>query len=195
MVCKAETRNEERAGASRKAAEDADENQISSPVFSWKLDLFFLYNCQPDSRISSTWPEPALRFGAGISVAPVRLAFPGPRWLLRAAQEHVCGAGHSVLRGQGPGRYWGPVVPDAVLSADTGRRPLGWPWTPCTGNGPHPPKMRGLGLSSHLDLPDTPPRGTMPPCLLLANEQNYQNRLRNWCWVGPVAEGSCAGLA
>lgn len=53
MVCKAESRNEERAGASRKAAEDADENEISSPLFSWKLDLFFLYNCQPDSCLSS----------------------------------------------------------------------------------------------------------------------------------------------
>lgn len=56
MVCKAESRNEEWAGASQKAAEDADENQISSPLFSWKLDLFFLYNCQPDPRISSAWP-------------------------------------------------------------------------------------------------------------------------------------------
>lgn len=57
MVCKAENRNEEQAGASRKADEDADENQISSTLFSWKLDLFFLYNCQPDSRISRAWPS------------------------------------------------------------------------------------------------------------------------------------------
>lgn len=77
MVCKAESRNEERAGASRKAAEDADENQISLPVFSWKLDLFFLYNCQPDSCISNSWQEPVLRFGTGISVAMVRCALPG----------------------------------------------------------------------------------------------------------------------
>lgn len=83
MVCKVESRNEEQAGASRKAAEDADENQINSALFSWKLDLFFLYNCQPDSRTPSAWPPPAPRFSAGISVAPVRLTFPGSCRALR----------------------------------------------------------------------------------------------------------------
>lgn len=107
MVCKAESRNEERAGASRKAAEDADENQISLPVFSWKLDLFFLYNCQPDSCISSSWQEPALRFGTGISVAIVGCVLPGLHHLPCAGQGHMHGRSCGMLRGkvtsEGPG--------------------------------------------------------------------------------------------
>lgn len=103
MVCKVESRNEEWAGASQKAAEDADENQTSLPLFSWKLDLFFLYNCQPGSCISS-----APCFG----MAPVRLAFPG---LCRAGREDTGTMG------------WGQQCrsPGAALAGDVGQRPPG----------------------------------------------------------------------
>lgn len=134
MVCKVESRNEERAGASQKAAEDADENQISSPLFSWKLDLFFLYNCQPGSCISS-----APCFG----VAPVRLAFPR---LCCASREDRGATG------------WGQQCrsPGAALAGDVGQRPPGGAHTP-------PSPAPGLPLTPQNHTTNCPARPTEGP--------------------------------